>query len=57
MRDADPEHPQQTPAPPREPRWELPVPPETVQYPPALWQRLCIVVIIGWVVAVWFLWR
>jgi hypothetical protein len=52
-----PENPKQTPAPAREPRWEVPVPPETVRYPPPLWQWLCIVVIIGWVVAFWVLWR
>jgi hypothetical protein len=25
--------------------------------PPPIWQWLCMVVIIAWVVAVWFLWR
>jgi hypothetical protein len=25
--------------------------------PPPLWQWLCIVVIVGWIVAVWLLWR
>jgi hypothetical protein len=37
-----PENPKQTPSPEREPRWEMPVPPETVRYPPPLWQY-------GWV--------
>jgi len=52
-----PEHPKPTLSPAREPRWELPVPPPTVRYLPPLWQWLCIVGIVGWVVAVWFLWR
>jgi hypothetical protein len=45
-----PENPKQTPSPEREPHWEMPVPPETVRYPPPLW--LCIVATVGSVAAV-----
>jgi hypothetical protein len=42
-----PENPKQIPSPEREPRWEMPMPPEAVRYPPPLWQWLCIVAIVG----------
>jgi hypothetical protein len=49
-RSSAPENPKRTPSPEREPRWEMPLPPETVRYTPPLW--LGIVATVGSIAAV-----